>query len=314
VTARLGDTAFLWLNEHDRESTVRLIPSRRRTLRLLGVGLSALVAATRCAFAREGELTPNLTWVVFYGVEADPNLLSSFDVIVLDPAFQGRLDPFESKGSKLFGYISLGEISTTHAFMPLPKDRSLLLHENPNWPGTWRVDVRHAEWRSMVLDEAIPRLVTQGFRGLFLDTLDTPPYLEEIEPERYRGMRDAAIALVRDIKRNFPELLLIMNRGYALLGELSRIIYAVVAESLMTTYDFATQKYKWVEPNILDFQLELLFAVRARSPSLRVLTLDYWEPSDRETIRAIYEKERAFGHSPYVATIALNRIVPEPQK
>jgi uncharacterized protein (TIGR01370 family) len=302
------------LNDRGQEWHVKLCPSRRRTLGFLGGFVSALIAVTRGATARDRGLPAGLTWVVFYGVDADPAVLSSFDAVVLDPAYRGSLEACASKGAKLFGYVSLGEASTTHAVVPLPKDRTVLLEENPSWPGTWRVDVRNPAWKSMILNEAIPRLVAQGFVGLFLDTLDTPPYLEEIQPERYRGMRAAAIELVRAIRREFPDMLLMMNRGYVLLDELAPVVDAVVAESFMTTYDSATQVYKWVEPNTRQLQLDWLLAARARAPSLRVLSLDYWDPQDSKTITKIYEQERALGHSPYVATIALDRIVPEPRK
>ena len=96
-------------------------------------------------------------------------------------------------------------------------DRAALLSENPDWPGTRRVDVRHPSWRSLVLDRRIPSLVSRGFTGLMFDTLDTPPYLELLDPVRYHGMRDAAIGLVDAIRVRWPGMMLIMNRGYALL-------------------------------------------------------------------------------------------------
>jgi uncharacterized protein (TIGR01370 family) len=250
--------------------------------------------------------------VVFYGVNADPRRLGRFDVIVLDPAYQGAIGEYAQNGGLPCGYISLGEVAKTQRLMPFPSDPAVLLEESPHWPGTFRVDVRHPQWQSLVLDDGIPALLSKGFVGVFLDTLDTPPYLEEIEPERYRGMRAAAVALVRSIRQKFPSAPIIMNRGYALLAEVAGFIDAVVAESFMTTYDSSTRAYQWVGSKLVAQQLELLEPAKRRSPPLPVLSLDYWDPADADTIRRIYQRERELGHSPYVATILLDQIVEEP--
>jgi uncharacterized protein (TIGR01370 family) len=249
---------------------------------------------------------------VFYGVNADPRRLARFNVVVLDPAFQGSISDYERSGGLSCGYISIGEVAKTQKLMPFPSDPAVLLEESPHWPGTYRVDVRHPQWQSLVLDHGIPALLARGFSGVFLDTLDTPPYLEETEPERYRGMRAAAVALVRSMREKFPNAPIVMNRGYALLADVADVIDAVVAESFMTSYDTGTRAYQWVEPNLIEQQRKLLEPASKRSPSLPVLSLDYWDPADTDTIRQIYQRERELGHSPYVATILLDRIVEEP--
>ena len=54
-------------------------------------------------------------------------------------------------------------------------DPAALLEQNPDWPGTRRVDVRHESWTALVVDKIIPSIAARGFTGLLLDTLDTPP-------------------------------------------------------------------------------------------------------------------------------------------
>ena len=65
-------------------------------------------------------------------------------------------------------------------------DREVLLPEGIR-TGRGRVasTSRHPSWRSLVLDQRIPSLASQGFTGLMFDTLDTPPYLELLDPARY---------------------------------------------------------------------------------------------------------------------------------
>src|SRR5260370_37024638 len=102
-------------------------------------------------------------------------------------------------GARVCGYLSLGEIRIAEPFLTF-LDRAALLPENPDWPGTRRVDIRHPSWRSLVLDRRIPSLASQAFTGLRFDTLDTPPYLELLAPARYHGMREAAVGLVDSIR------------------------------------------------------------------------------------------------------------------
>ena len=56
----------------------------------------------------------------------------------------------------------------------------------------------------------------------------------------------------------------------------------------------------------------LMAMVLDRDPRLRLFSLDYWEPQDRDGIARLYAEQRANGFVPYVATPDLTRIVPSP--
>ena len=91
-------------------------------------------------------------------------------------------------------------------------------------------------------------------------------------------------------------------------------IDAVVAESLLTSPDSRerSNRYRWNPPSDIAAQLALLRPVVQRPLHVPVLSLDYWCPDDGATIREIYVRERLLGHYPYVATRALDMIIPEP--
>ena len=183
--------------------------------------------------------------MAFYGITADESILATYDLVVLDLGYQGSINLIARTGTKVCGYLSLGEIRTSDPFREF-LDPAALLPENPDWPGTRRVDIRHPSWRSLVLDR-IPSLEAQAFTGLMLDTLDTPPYLEHLDPVRHRGMREAAVELVNCIRARWPDMMLIMNRGYALLPDVVQNIDAVIAESLLTSPDQQTGKFAWAD-------------------------------------------------------------------
>ena len=252
----------------------------------------------------------SIRWLVFYGMTAEESILATYDSVVLDPGFQGSISRLADAGTPVCGYLSLGEIRTSDPFLTFV-DPAALLPENPDWPGTRRVDIRNPSWHLLMLDRRIPSLVSQGFTGLMLDTLDTPPYLESLDPVRYGGMREAAVALVHSIRLRWPEMALIMNRGYALLPDVVEDVDAIIAESLMTSPDRGGRGFAWVDLHEVEEQLMLLDPAARRHPALPILSLDYWDPKDTNTIAEIYRRERGIGHHPYVATRALDIIVPE---
>jgi polysaccharide biosynthesis protein PelA len=292
----------------------RLAADLRRPTRrgFLAVGAALLSGATRAAGSVEvnAVVEKPIHWLAFYGAMAEEAVLATYDIVVLDPAFQGSISLIAAGGGRVCGYLSLGEIRMSDPFAALLDPAALLL-ENPDWPGTRRVDIRHPSWRSLILDVQIPALAAQGFTGLMLDTLDTPPYLEQLDKVRYCGMRAAAIELVASIHSRWPNLMLIMNRGYALLPDLAGQVDAVIAESLMTSSEPRGESFVWVDHQQLDLQLVLLEPATRRNPPLPVLSLDYWNPDDTSTITEIYRRERELGHHPYVATRSLDLIVPE---
>lgn len=284
----------------------------RRTILKLCAALIA--SSVWSAGSRASKVSPerSLKWIAFYGQTSDEQVLSSYDIVILDPMFKGSAAIVAEAGASVCAYLSLGEIRKSDTFYDRV-DQAALLEENPMWPGTRRIDVRHRSWKELVLREVIPSIAGKGFTGLFLDTLDTPPYLEQQDPHGKSGMRQAAVDLVQAIHKFYPNMSIIMNRGYALLPSVIDSIDAIVAESLLTTESRPGEGgYKWNESSEVALQLSLLAPALRRQTRLPVLSLDYWDPEDVGTIKKIYLRERQLGHHPYVATRTLDRIIPEP--
>jgi uncharacterized protein (TIGR01370 family) len=260
--------------------------------------------------ARKLAIWRGLKWIAFYGQTADEEALSAYNIVVLDPTFLGSVATVAKRGARVCAYLSLGEVRTSDTFYDRI-DPVALLEENPAWPGTRRIDVRQRAWKDLVLEVIIPFIVAKGFTGLMLDTLDTPPYLEQVDPVGKAGMTKAAVDLVQAIRTSYPNLLVILNRGYALLPHVIGSVDGVIAESLLTTPEIdGSLCCRWNEPSDVAMQLSLL--APARRIRVPILSLDYWDPEDVETVRKIYSRQRQLGHHPYVATRVLDRIIPEP--
>ena len=83
------------------------------------------------------------------------------------------------------------------------------------------VDVRNPEWKEIIIQDVIPRILKAGFDGLFLDTIDTAAHLHAKHPKKYIGIKKAMIELIRDIKEHYPNLFLISNNGFLILEEIA---------------------------------------------------------------------------------------------
>ena len=280
--------------------------------RLGGALVFACLFDGASAAERVSSLVLSKPWVVYYADKAPLEAFASYGLVVLDSENHPSLRPLRAQGKTLLGYISLGEVEQHRSWYAKVRQWGILKDENPDWKGSYFVDVRDSRWSSLVIETLVPMILKRGFHGIFLDTLDNPIHLESMEPQKNKGMTAAAARLVRAIRQRFPNIPIMMNRAYQLLPEVERDIDIELGESVYADYDFGKKVYRRV--NTADYEQQVLWlkAAKVRHPALRVMTLDYWNPDDAAGIQQIYAVERANGFSPYVATVELDRIVTEP--
>lgn len=253
------------------------------------------------------------SWVAFYGTDAPPELLQDFAVIVVDSGFLGKVAPLKAKKSTVLAYISLGELNAQRAQFAEAQKMGLLVLENPNWPGAWMVDVRDPRWHALVVDVLASPLMARGFDGFFLDTVDSALNLEQQDPQKYKGMRAGVIQLIQRLHHKFPQAKLLMNGALGLVADLQAEVQMVAVESSLTDWNFQTKTPSWRKPDDRTWALNQMHKAKAANPHLQIFTLDYWNAADKPGVAAIYQQQRADGFIPYVATIGLDRIVPEPK-
>lgn len=252
------------------------------------------------------------TWVVNYSAHIIPEELASYDLIVLDTEVKHEIKHLQEQEKETLSYLSLGEISNKRDYFSLIKSKGLLLEENPNWKGSFVVDIRKKEWAAFLINQLVPKILFQRYEGILIDTIDQVTAIENRNPKKYAGIKEAAIQLVQAIRYQFPHLQIIVNRGYDILNEIAPYINGVLGESVYTKYDFTSKKYVKVSKEDYKWQVDRLKKAEKINPLLSIFTLDYWEPSDKEMVRQIYRVERENGFIPYVSTIDLQKVVPEP--
>jgi polysaccharide biosynthesis protein PelA len=257
-------------------------------------------------------VSKSFKWAICYAQYPRTQELQGFELIVLDSDASVSLSALAQPGRDVLAYLSLGEIEQHRPYFDWAKSAGILLGENPNWHGSFYVDVRQESWRKRVVDELVPTILAAGFNGVFLDTLDDAAALEGQDPQLYGGMKSAAVNLVRNLREGFPGMRIMVNRGYGLFPGIAPLVDILLGESVYTTYDVAHNGYIRVPAAQYEQQVDLLKQARQTNPKLRICSLDYWDPNARKEIRRIYRVERANGFAPYVATRELDRVVREP--
>ena len=250
-------------------------------------------------------------WVAYYAADADPEQLKGFDVVVVDSIHHPPLRPLMNRGKTILAYVSFGEIAKDRPELPRLEAQGVLIGKNKNW-GSSTIDIRRPEWSAMMVEEIVPGLIREGFDGIMIDTLDSSLHLEDTDAATYKGMQEAAIQMVRQVRAHYPNLKIMVNRAFPILPKLAGEVDYVLAESIYSTYHFDTKKHDLIKESYYQSLVSYLSDLKKTNPALQIMTLDYWPPEDIEGVRAIYQAQRASGFTPYVATIDLHHLLSEP--
>ena len=103
--------------------------ARRDTARLPGAaerpGILSAPVCGRSNRIPEVLSTPDrsIRWLAFYGVTADEGFSATYDIVVLDDAFQGSIRRSVAAGAQVCGYLSLGEIRTSDRLLAVAGSR-----------------------------------------------------------------------------------------------------------------------------------------------------------------------------------------------
>lgn len=254
----------------------------------------------------------DVRWAVYYDDDASYEDFRSFKLVVFDRDVHPSIQPFIAAEKITLGYLSIGEVADYHHYFQEIKDEGILTVENPNWPGSWMVDLRDPRWASRVIEELVPSVLFKRFTGIFLDTIDDAEYEESLDPAKYKGMKDAAVKLVKGIRLNYPHIPIMLNRGLEIAPQVVQDINMLLVESTYSRYNHTTKKYEKVPKAEYEAYHQKVKVLQELNPSLEIYTLDYWDPADTKTVKEIYQFQRAQGYYPYVATIDLQKLMVEP--
>jgi hypothetical protein len=242
--------------------------------------------------------------------------LSHYDIAILHTPMMAaaNVKTLNDLGVVTVGYVTVGEDDQLRAgdgkgpggmaSWYFDKDRDGQPDKNGVW-NSWYANAADPLWRADRVAEARRMFDDYGFAGVFLDTIEVP----DVYPES----RDGMIELVAELRRAFPDKVIVINRGFSLLKEdaVSSVIDAVMFESFTVSYDFETKRYIEYGPQDLDFtrqQIERAVMPAIRKHAFKVLALDYCQPEQTDRIQKAFDRAVTFGFLPAVAPIHLDDV------
>ncbi|MFO1390750.1 MAG: bifunctional glycoside hydrolase 114/ polysaccharide deacetylase family protein [Agitococcus sp.] len=242
---------------------------------------------------------------LFYGANPPLAELRAFDVAVVDPN-HANIHPqsYNSQYSQLFAYVSVGEVHPSKPyFKQIPK--SWLKSQNQAWQSTI-IDQSVTEWPQFFANTVIAPLWDQGYRGFFLDTLDSYQLIAKT-PEQKKQQEAGLKNLIREIKQRWPEAKLIFNRGFEILPEVHNLAWMVAAESLYQSWNAKTQSYQAVTTQDRTWLSQKLQNIHQQY-QLPILAIDYVPTPQRELARQTAAKIKKLGFSAWVSNPTLDAL------
>lgn len=222
------------------------------------------------------------SYAIYYGRLPVYRNLDRYDWVIVSDRFV----PEHSSRTRYFAYLTVGEIDKGGTIarrlertMGTRGFRALLLKTNPHW-NSWIADIRNPVFRRILLDQ-VDRDRKKGFRGIFLDTLDSPLEYEEEHPSRGKGLRTALVSFVRELHRHYPQTPVIVNRGFPILPRIADSISGVLFEDFCSMYDDDRHLYVPVPEKDRQRELDFIHAALKLNPGLTVLALDYGDSKDQ---------------------------------
>lgn len=161
---------------------------------------------------------------VYYGPATAQALatLATFRAVIIQTTLYtpAELIQLRASGTRVLGYLSLGEDHPLGEWACVPGGAAFHLDMNAAW-NSMVVDAGHPQWRETLLSRAAVAL--KDVDGLLLDTLDS-------------AAAGATLELIKAVREQFPQAILVANRGFHMLPEVAKWVDGVLFEAFSTTH------------------------------------------------------------------------------
>lgn len=246
-------------------------------------------------------MTQDTSIAFYYGDEWPIEEFHAFNIVVVSPELQVNPMKFNSADSQLYAYVSVGEVDKKSAYSKKVKPEWMIGH-NDQWD-TSVMDLANPDWRRFIIQQLITPLWIQGYKGFFLDTLDSYQLTKKDPILQQEGL----IALIKDIKQQYPQAKLILNRGFEVIPKVATLVDAVAAESMFSSWNPKKKHYQAVSENDRRWLDNTLQEIKAKY-QLPIIVIDYLPPEDRRQAREIAQKIHGMGYTPWVTDQELSTI------
>ncbi|WP_341744761.1 bifunctional glycoside hydrolase 114/ polysaccharide deacetylase family protein [Azonexus hydrophilus] len=250
---------------------------------------------------------------IYYGNGIPLDEFKVFDTVVVEPGHGADPRKYKSSTSRLFAYISIGEANKSAPYFDLIPS-SAKGAENKTW-GSVVLDQSSAEWREFFLSKVVAPLWAKGYKGFFIDTMDSYRLLDQFDEQ---AQQDGVVATINAMHARFPGVQLIVNRGFEVLPRLQGKVFMIAAESLFQRWNAQQKTYEIVPASDREWLLNQ-FKVARDQYGVPGLSIEYVAPNDRQKMRETASKIKALGLTPWVAdgdlaTMGMGTVEPVPRR
>ncbi|PUA17486.1 bifunctional glycoside hydrolase 114/ polysaccharide deacetylase family protein [Glaciimonas sp. PCH181] len=257
-------------------------------------------------FAAENVSSPDnkANYAFYYGDNPPIAELQAFDKVVLDADSNINPNQLKSARTQWLAYVSVGEVAATRSYAKaIPP--AWFIGQNTTW-NSKVIDQSAAGWPAFFVEKVITPLWSRGFRGFFLDTLDSYQLVAKT-PDAIAQQQAGLIAVIKAIKARYPDANLVFNRGFEILPQVSNLASAVALESLFSAWDEGSKRYIDVPENDRQWLLGQVKTIQD-TYHLPVISIDYCAPGNRACADSTVAKINKLGITPYVADGGLQTV------
>jgi hypothetical protein len=193
-------------------------------------------------------------FTIFYGEPSEQDLdrLKKKDLVIIEPQLYSKeqIAAIRSTGTTVIGYISVMESPTWNSLRmdKLEPDDYLLLQGKrvhfQQWD-SYLMDLRQVHYRELLVEEIGSSITEKGLNGVFLDTIgDMDDHIKDTTVQTEN--REAYLEFLQKVTKQYPELLLIQNRGFDCLDYASPYIHGLLWEDWRGSW----QQNPWIQTRV----------------------------------------------------------------
>lgn len=240
----------------------------------------------------------------FYNKHVPALSLCMYDMVIVDPYSDFNSAAYCSKISQPLAYVSVGEVAKDAPYVNDIKP-SWIIGKNIAWNSNHIIDQTQKGWQDYFLTQKIDALWNKGYRGFFLDTLDSY-FLASTDAAQQQKQIDSLIYLIQQIKIRHPTAKIILNRGFQLLPNVHTQVDAVVIESLYDSWNQAKRIYE--KTSAEDTRMLWTQINKIRQMQLPIIIIDYLSPEQKNKAQSLADRLQQQGFIPWITDYSLQEL------
>ncbi|MGB1310578.1 MAG: endo alpha-1,4 polygalactosaminidase [Leucothrix sp.] len=243
---------------------------------------------------------------VYYGPNLPTDVLSQYSRIIVeaDNVKPHELTKLKALGSDVFAYLSIGEVSPTRKWFNKIQPE-WVLGDNRIWDSKV-MDINSPGWQNFLINTIVTPLWEAGYRGLFIDTMDSFKLFANSDAQRQQQTK-ALASLMQQIHQLYPKMRFIANRGFEVLPAIGHLLEAVAAESLFASWDNGLKQYTTTKQADQQWLLNELHTIKQQLP-VDIIIIDYMAPSDRDNAEKLANRISNEGFIPWISIPSLDMV------